>query len=537
MANSVVGHSVSRRDLPEKLTGQAKYTSDIKLPGMLHGKILRSPHPHARVVSVDTSKAAQLEGVHAILTPFDVPGGRLAPDLPILDTVVRFVGDEVAAVAADDEDVAIEALSLIEVQYQTLPFVTDLVEALKPDAPPVHPGGNLVGGKPLALARGNVEEGFVQADRIFEESYSTPAHSGAALEPRAAVAAWDSDRLTVWKSSRGVHADRLNLASALGIPRENVRVIGPAMGAGYGNKDETRLSAVAAVLAQRAVRPVKIELTREEEFVAGRKRHATQTTVKVGVKNDGTITAIHATTIMDTGAYLSSGPGVIRRAGQGALYLYHCPNVRYDGSLTYTNQPSAGSYRALGAPQGHFALEVTMDRIAEALGIDPLEFRIKNHVGPEGQPGERVTPRNEIVDTQPVEGGVPFSSNGLRECLERGAEAFGWRERRQAAGQQPGPIKTGIGMCMFIYRGGPGGRSTARLRLNEDGTVQVIAGLMDVGEGSTTVIAQIAAEELGVPYEQVMPVFGDTQMTPLSPSHRDWLQRRQPRCSRLGFWT
>lgn len=513
----VVGRAVPRRDLPEKVTGQARYAADIKLPGMLHGKVLRSPYPHTRIRAVDTSRAARLPGVHAVLTPFDAPAGKVAPDLPILDTVARFVGDEVAAVAAEDEDTAQEALELIEVEYEPLPFVTDPQEALRPGAPTVHPGGNLAGGKPLTLTRGNVEEGFAQADLVFEDTFTTPGHSGAALEPRAALASWEGDRLTVWKSSRGVHQDRRWLALALGIPQENIRVIGPYMGAGYGNKDETRLAAIAAILAQRARRPVRMELSREEEFIAGRRRHASITRLRVGVKRDGTITAIHATTIMDTGAYLSSGPGVIRRAGQGALYLYRCPNVRYDGYLVYTNNPVAGSYRALGAPQGHFALESLMDRVAEELGMDPLEFRLRNHVGPEGQPGERVTPRGQIVDTQPVEGGIPFSSNGLRECLARGGEAIGWRQRRRQPASDPGPRKRGLGMSMFLYRGGPGGESRARLRLNSDGTVQLITGIMDVGEGAVTVLAQVAAEALGVGYEAVHVTSGDTQATPDAP--------------------
>ena len=359
-----------------------------------------------------------------------------------------------------------------------------------------------------------MDEGFAEADVIVEDTFSTPSHSGAALEPRAAVASWDGDKLTVWKSTRGVHADRLMLSIALGVDLGDVRVIGVNMGAGYGNKDETRLSVLAAVLARRAGRPVKIEATREEEFVAGRHRHATITTVKMGVKNDGTVTAVHATTIMDTGAYLSSGPGVVRRAGQGALYLYRCANVRYDGYLTYTNTPSGGSYRALGAPQGHFALEVIADRAAKAVGMDPVEFRLKNHVGPEGQPGERITPANEIMDTQPVEGGVPFSSNGLRECIEKGTAAFGWNETLP---QAEDPIRRGRGMAIFIYRGGAGGRSIARLRLERDGGLRLESGVMDVGEGSYTVLAQIAAEALGVDYRVVEATFGDSATTPDSP--------------------
>ncbi len=517
MASSNIGVSLPRRDLPEKLTGEAIYTSDVRLPGMLHGAILRSPYAHARIIAVDASQAAGLPGVYAVLTPFDAPSGRVAPDMPILDTKARFVGDEVAAVAAEDEDTARQALRLIEVTYEPLPFVTDPVEAMNPGAPRVHDGSNLVGGKPIALERGNVEEGFAQADRIFEDEFATQSHSGAALEPRAAVAAWEGERLTVWKSSRGIHADRLSLSLSLGIPRDNVRVIGPHMGAGYGNKDESRLAAITALLARRAGRPVKIELSREEEFVAGRHRHATTTRLRVGVRHDGTITAVHATTIMDTGAYLSSGPGVIRRAGQGALYLYRCANARYDGYLVHTNQPSAGSYRALGAPQGHFALESLMDRVAEELGIDPLDFRLKNHVGPEGQPGERVTPPTEVVDTQPVEGGVPFSSNGLRECLEKGASAIGWRERRTTPPDAPAGVRRGMGMSMFVYRGGPGGRSIARMSLEPDGSVTLTTGLMDVGEGSLTVLPQVAAEALGVPYDLVSVVSGDTRLTPEAP--------------------
>ncbi len=509
-----VGQSVPRRDLPGKLTGEAKYAADVQLPGMLTGKILRSPHPHATVLAVGATAARELPGVHAVVTPFDVPAGNIAPDVPILDTEVRFVGDEVAAVAADDEYIAQHALELLEVEYAPLPFVTDPRAAIEPDAPPVHPGGNLVGGEPVVLERGDVEEGFAEAEIIVEDTFSTPAHSGAALEPRVAVASWDDDDLTVWKSSRGVHQDQLLLSLALGIPRSRVRVIGGAMGAGYGNKDETRLPVITAVLAQRAGRPVKIEATREEEIVAGRHRHGTFTTVSMGVKSDGTVTAVHAVTIMDTGAYLSSGPGVVRRAGQGALYLYRCPNVRYDGYLAYTNTPSGGSYRALGAPQGHFALELIADRAAREVGMDPVEFRLKNHVGPEGQPGERTTPANEIIDTQPLEGGIPFSSNGLRECIQRGAEAFGWDDYAPVS---EGSLRQGRGMAIFVYRGGPGGRSIARMRLQPNGTFMLISGVMDVGEGSATVLTQIAAESLGVSYDQVSETLGDSALTPDSP--------------------
>ena len=232
----------------------------------------------------------------------------------------------------------------------------------------------------------------------------------------------------------------------------------------------------------------------------------------MGVKNSGDITAIHATTVMNTGAYLSSGPGVARRAGQGALYLYRCPNVRYEGYLVYTNTPTAGSYRALGAPQGHFALESVADKAAEKLGIDPLEFRLRNHVGPEGQPGERTTPLGEVIDTQPVEGGIPFSSNGLRECLEIGSNELCWWQNDSI--DTHSRIRVGKGMSMFLYRGGPGSQSNASISMDSSGIYKLSTGYMDVGEGSTTVLLQIAAEVLCTKYDSIEVVPSDTDLTP-----------------------
>ncbi len=519
MTLNVAGKSVIRRDLLEKLTGEALYSADLKLPGMLHGQILRSPHPHADITGIDTSQAERLLGVRAVLTPFDVPPGRLAPDLALIDTRVRFVGDEVAAVAADTLDTARQALGLIRVDYRTLPHVLDPEEALKPDAAPIHPGGNLAGGEPLSLERGDIEMGFGQADLVLEEEFFIPTHSAAPLEPRAALAVWNESPdidLTVWKTSRGVHVDRASLASAFGLPLERVRVVGPHLGGGYGNKDESRLAAIASELARRAGRPVRVEYSREDEFIAGRVRHAAHFRLKAGFKADGAVTALHATALLDTGAYLASGSGVARRAGQGVLYLYHCPNVKYEAWLAYTNRPVAGSYRALGAPQGHFALESFMDRAAEELGLDPLDFRLMNRVRPEGQPGRRTSPPDQVVDSQPLEGGIPFSSNGLEQCLEMGAAAFGWREPPASFSNDSGDdpaVKLGRGMSMMVYRGGPGSPSSAEVRVQRSGSIKLITGLMDVGEGATTVLPQIAAEVLGAQYEQVEPVFADTTGT------------------------
>ena len=517
-ALSVVGRSVPRRDFPEKLTGAARYSADLKRPDLLHGHILRSPHPHANIRRIDTAAAAAVDGVLAVVTPFNIPQRPVSPiaaDTLPLDTRVRFVGDEVAAVAALDADTARYAASLISVEYETLPFYTDPDAALAADAYPIHPGGNLAINPPLSIGRGDVEQGFADADLVFEETYRIACHSATPMEPRAALAAWEGDNLTVWKSTRGVHVDQVALAQCLDLPLNQVQIVGPFLGGGFGNKDESRMAAIAALLARQAGRPVRIEYSREDEFIAGRTRHAGRIQLKVGVKRDGTITAIHGISTLNTGAYAASGAGVARRAGQGIIYLYHCPNVRYESWLAYTNCPAAGSYRALGAPQGHFALETLMERVAAALGMDSLEFRLKNRVPPQGQPGPRLSPPDQVVDSQPIEGGIPFSSNGLEECLIKGAAAFGWNQPLE---QPADPSKRrGQGMSMMIYRGGPGSPSAAAVSVAKSGQISLLSGLMDVGEGATTVLPQMAAEILGVPETDIVTVFGDSSGTPEAP--------------------
>ena len=245
-------------------------------------------------------------------------------------------------------------------------------------------------------------------------------------------------------------------------------------------------------------------------------RHAAKIHIRAGFKSDGVLTAIEARALLDTGAYLASGAGVARRTGQGILYLYHCANAKYEAHLAYTNRPTAGSYRALGAPQGHFALERLMDRAAEHFGIDPLDFRLMNHVRPEGQPGQRVSPPDRVIDSQPLEGGIAFSSNGLRQCLELGADAFGWRDYRPEGSSDPA-LKRGRGMSIMIYRGGPGSPSAAEVRVEKSGAIKLVTGLMDVGEGASTVLPQIAAEVIGAEYERVEALFADSRGTPDAP--------------------
>jgi len=513
-----VGVSVPRIGLDAKVRGEARYTADLRRPGMLYGRVLRSPHAHARIRRIDATKALRLPGVHAVLTYEDAPDVRIDADLLPLDRVLRFVGDEVAVVAAERESIAEDALSLIEVEYDVLPAVFDAEEALAPDAPQLHEGGNLVGGRPLVVERGSVEEGMQGAARVFEGRFRTQMHGPAGMETRAALAEWDGDQVTVWKTSRAVHAvDRRNLARVLGIPEENVRVICTTMGGGFGNKDESRLAVLAALLARKTGRPVRIEYGRGEEFVAGRNRQETEIEVKIGAAEDGTPTAIDMRATMNAGAYVASGMGVTRRIGQGALYLYTCANARFEGITAYTNRPAGGSFRGLGAPLGHFALEVLVDQMAARLGIDPLDYRLRHHVTAAGQPGTRSTPPGELVSDQPVEGGVPFSSNGLRECLLAGADRIGWRERRLPNGAGSGSLRRGLGMAMGIYKGGAGPSAQAEVRVAPDGRVRVAIGNVDVGQGSETVLAQIAAEALGVPVSRVQMALADTGETP--PAH------------------
>ena len=516
---SVVGASVTRTGLDDKVRGAAKYTADLRRPGMLYGRVLRSPHPHARILRIDPSRALSLRGVRAVLTHENVPDVRIDADLLVLDRHLRFVGDEVAVVAADDERIAEDALGMIQVEYELLTPVFDSASALDTDEPTlVHPGGNLVGGEPLRVERGNVEAAMQRAHLTFSGRFHTQMHGPVGMETRAALAEWDGDRVTVWKTSRAVHAvDRRTLSRVLGLPIDNVRVICTTMGGGFGNKDEGRLASLTALLAREAGRPVRIEYSREEEFVAGRNRQETGLALTIGLDAAGALLAIDMQATMNAGAYVASGMGVTRRIGQGPIYLYTTPNARFEGRTAYTNRPAGGSFRGLGAPLGHFALEVLIDEIAESMGQDPLDYRLAHHVRLEGQPGVRQTPAGELVNDQPVEGGVPFSSNGLRECLLAGAERIGWRERRQANAGATGELRRGIGLAIGVYKGGVGTASQCEVKLTPDGRARVSVGVVDVGQGSETVLAQIAAETLGLPFENVDMVLADTATTP--PAH------------------
>jgi len=511
---SVVGKRVPRVDALEKATGAAKYTGDIHLPGLLFGKIKRSPYAHARIVHIDTSRAAQLPGVKALLTWEDVPhtlhagqpeprAGSLARDQYILTDKACFLGDGVASVAAISEEVAEDALELITVEYEVLPAVFDAEQAMLPGAPSIHGSERNLVIPPVIIESGDIERGFAEADFIFEGRYTTSRHVPAFMEPYVCICRPEpGGRLTVWSSTQAPFMVRGSLSEVLGIPMNQIRVLSEHMGGGFGAKQDLyQLEYLTVLLARRTARPVKMEFSRAETFIAGRSRHPVVIELKQGVKKDGTLTARQARFIANSGGYGSHGPGITWVGSQMLSSLHKCPNVRIEGLCVYTNAPIAGAFRGYGAPQAYFALETQMDEISEALGLDPIELRLKNLF----QPG----------DIGPT--GLPFESNQLAECLQRGAKIIGW-QKRQPVGSAPGILKRGIGVATELHAATayPDTKEVAStvVVMNEDGTAQLRTGAADLGTGAKTVLAQIAAEELGICYEDMRVVAGDTDSVP-----------------------
>jgi CO/xanthine dehydrogenase Mo-binding subunit len=498
----VIGKPQPKLDGFEKVTGRAKYASDFSLPGMLCVKVLRSPHPHARVVNIDTSKALALPGVKAVLTHKDIAANpRWNPVYPILTDVARFVGDDIALVAAVDEDTAVEALGLIKVDYQVLPFVLDPEEALKASAPKLFPEGNLVGGKPTVVSRGDVAKGFAEADLVYEARYKTPILQHASNEGRVAIAQWEGGRLTLWDSTQAPFEVQKAVAKALKIPQSKVHVMCEFMGGGFGDKSSPgRQSVQAAIVARKTGRPARIELDREECYLEGLHRYAAIMDLKYGVKKDGTLTAIEAKVVADGGAY-----AVFGLAALGVLQIpmdvYRCPNMKGEGYTVNTNNPATGPMRCVGHPQGTFAQEVHMDVIAQKLGMDPVELRLKNYA--------------KLEDGDQFKK-IPFTSNGMEECITRGAEAFQWKEKMQKAASQSGPVKKGFGVAVHACGHGgmpPGMPLSGMVRINADGTVNVFSGATELGCGQKTTMTMIAAEELGMLLSDVYVTTADTDKT------------------------
>ena len=502
---AAVGCPVRRPDARAKVTGEATFAADLYLEGMLHAKVLRSKYPHARLLRVDTSKAKALPGVAAVLTADDVPGARnhgiVIPDWPVLAyDKVRYVGDAIALVAAETEEIAEQALELIQVDYEPLPVVTSPQEALAPDAPLVHDGGNLL--KHIQVRKGDAEKGFAEADVIVEREYRTPSLDHAFLEPEAGVATIDEEgKITIHVGSQIPFADRRQIAASLAIPEEKVRVKATQVGGAFGGKEDISVQIHVALLAQATGRPVKLVFTRQESMIVHPKRHATTIRLRTAATRDGQLTAVQAEIYGDAGAYASLSEHVMTRTATHAAGPYDVPNVKIDCYAAYTNNVPAGAFRGFGVPQSAFAVESQMDILAEKLGLSPFELRRKNALR---------------VGATTATGQVLRESVGLLETINRVEEAI-------SNTQYPiCNIQSGWGIACAYKNVGLGGGAPdcagAEVELTDDeGQLRwhaiVRAGAAEVGQGLVGVLALVAAEELGLPYDQVEVLVADTDQT------------------------
>ena len=528
-----VGTSPWRVDGIGLVTGTAKFTDDIFLKNMLHAKILGSPHAHARIVDIDTTEAEKLPGVAIVLTYKNVPrvahttAGQGYPepspyDAFMFDTKVRFVGDRVACVAADTAEIAEQALKLINVKYEVLPAVFDVREAVKDGAPIIHdePDADGIHDRKHNIAAhydveiGNLAEGLKQADFVVEEEFETQYAQHCPLEPHICIGYLDDNHRIVLRTATQVpwHARRI-VAQCLQIPVNQIRVIKPRIGGGFGAKQEVLLEDLCALITVRTRRPVKIELTRREEFMASRTRDPSIVKMAIGVKKDGTFTAIDQRVTSWTGGYGTHSLTLLTNVGSKTLPFYRCKNVHFWGDSVYTNTPVTGAYRGYGATQGAFAIEQMLDIIAEKLGIDPLALRKKNHI----QKGE-TNPVFAALGEGKEGHDNPIASCGLDECIDRAAEAIGWTKKHRLY-QKRDPnarVKRGIGMACLMQGSGIAGidMASARIKMNEDGSFNLLMGATDLGTGSDTVLAQIAAQTLGVTSDKIQTYSSDTDMTP-----------------------
>ena len=499
----VIGKPMPRVDAYERVSGSAIYPSDISLPDMLYGAILRCPHAHAKILDIDAREAEKMPGVRAVIKG-DTDGASVEwPYLTgfktkLFDPHSRHEGEEVAAVAAETPYQAWDAVKAIKVKYEILPFVADERKALESGAPAIHEGGNR-SGETQTYERGNVEKGFAEADVVLEETYRTESELHTPMELHGCVARWDGDRLTVWESTQGVYAVQARVAEVLGLPLADVRVIGPYMGGGFGSKLQAgKYTIIAALLSRKTARPVKVFLTREETFLCVGNRPPSNMTLKAGVKRDGTLTALEFSCIGTGGAYPAGGTSLVDWLVRD---LYQCPNVRTKLTDVYINAGPSRPCRAPGHPQGAWALEQMIDALAEALKMDPVELRLKNIP----------------LYSQAREGNPSYTSTGLKECLKEGAKAFGWREALKKASEanaRGGPLRRGVGMASGLWIAGGGGPpSTILIKLFSDGSVNLNMGASDIGTGTKTVMAMVVSEELGVPMKKIQIEHADTRTT------------------------
>ena len=529
-----VNHSVTKIDALQLALGKDSYVADFVPNDALIIKMLWSPHAHARIKKMDVSKAEKMPGVKAVLWYGNVPrivhctAGQGFPepspyDTFMFDRKVRFVGDRVAAVAAETEEQALAALEVIKVEYELLKPVFSIDEAMAPGAPVIHdepeahvpipihyePKKNLVAQ--VGCEAGSFEKGMKDADFTFDETFEAPYAQHCPIEPYVSMAQIaSSGRIVITTSTQVPFHCRRIVAQTLGIPVQRIRVIKPRIGGGFGCKQEILLDDVTAMFALRTGRSVLWQFTREETFRTGRTRHPFRVRLRAGVKKDGTISAIGLDCINNTGAYGGHGLTVVSCSGGKTLPLYHCDNIHFDGKSYYTNLPVGGAYRGFGATQAFFAIESVMDQMAEAIGMDPKAFRQLNHIREnEGSPifaalgeGREGTP-------------MTVGSNALGECIVQGAEAIGWDKRSDWRGKT-GRFRRGIGMaCLMQGSSIPDiDMGAAAIKINEDGSFNLTVGATDLGTGSDTVLAQIAAEELETATDKMIVYSSDTDLTP-----------------------
>ncbi len=511
----VVGKSVVRIDAAEKVTGTAIFTVDMSLPNMLCAKVLRSPHPHAKIISIDTTAAEALPGVKAVATykntsqvPYNSSLSEANPpavpvnDETIFSDTVRYVGDEVAAVAAINEAIAKEAIKLIKVEYQLLPTVFDPLQAMGPEAPAIHPcflAKNLCGIAKMPL--GDIKQGFAESDIVIEEHFKLPVVKHAQLETQAALASYSAGgRIDVWSTTQSPHPLKNAIAKIFGVSASKVRVqnspyVGGAFGSHVGMSAKTELLAIA--LSKLAGQPVKIVYDRHEDFIASTTRHGGYITVKLGAKADGTFTALLVSAVLNTGAYANAGPDVTAVLGVTCTSIYRIPHIFYDGACVYTNTTPAGAMRGFGSPQGNFAVEGAVDKLAEALSMDSIELRLKNIIRPYDA---WIAP-------------YPCASTGLAECIEKGAKAIDWQRRYDLKKPVNNKVR-GIGMAAGAYLSNSWPFAVefdnAYLAMQEDGSLNLSVGVPEIGQGISTTLCQLAAEGVGAPFESVAISFGDT---------------------------
>jgi CO/xanthine dehydrogenase Mo-binding subunit len=547
-ATSVIGQDVPAQDARERVNGKVKFAINHEVPGMLHAKVLRATSAHARIVRLDVSRAERLSGVAGVLSGHDLRDGGINPyygpifpDRPLvaLDKV-RYAGEPVAVVIAKDADTATEALELIDVEYNELPAAIDPESAIAPNAESIHDTVRQRGftaypdlvlnihrqgvpavlssdahapeaamhtdfGKNIAnhfkIRKGNIEEGFREADEIFEDAYRTPAQQHASLEPHVAICRIEDDQVTIWSSSSSPYTARFQVAETLGVPQSKVQVITWYIGGAFGGKTYPRIEPLLAAACWKVGgRPVRLEFSRSEEFYTI-SRHAAHVTLRTGVKRDGTIVARKVRVLYSGGAYADVSPRVCKNGGYASPGPYHIPNVWVDSYAVYTNVTPAGGFRGYGVPQVAWAYENQMDQMAHALGIDPVEMR----------------ERNALKDGDTFSTGQVMRDAHYRELIEDVRKNIGWRtpkpSRLHSNGNRAHTAR-GKGIAVSLKGTITPSTSTASIKLNEDGSVSLLVSTTEIGQGARTALCQIAADAVGVPYEQVSPSYPDTGLTP-----------------------